>query len=72
VKLPEQLKNPLAIADVQFVVVEAGMEGKQAPLVPARVSLRAEEVGAHIIVYAVDLPTQPAKIIDHLRTDQAG
>ena len=36
--------------------VEVGVVGQQAPLVPARVAVRPEKVGAHVVVNAVNLP----------------
>ena len=44
------------VADVQLMVLESGMLAKEALLVPTGVSLGAEEVSAHVVVDAVDLP----------------
>jgi hypothetical protein len=38
-------------------------------LIPAGIALRAEEIGAHVIVYAMRLPAETAKIIDYFGTD---
>src|SRR5262249_36717960 len=45
---------------------------EQAPLPPAGIPFRAEEVGAHVVVYPVDLPAQPAEVVDDFRSDQPG
>ncbi len=43
----------------------------QTPLVPTRIARRAEEIGPHVVVYAVDIPTQCIEMLAHLRADQS-
>ena len=59
-----------AVANIQFVVMEVRMGGHEPALIPARVALGAEEVGAHVVVDAVDLPAELAEIVDDLRADK--
>jgi thymidine kinase len=54
------------------MVAKIFVRGEQATLVPARVASRAEEIGSHIIVHAVDFPAELAKVRDHFRTDETG
>jgi hypothetical protein len=65
----ESSKDGFPVADVQFIVAEAWMSCCQSALVPARVALRTEEVGPHVVINAVDLPPEPAEIIHDLRTN---
>jgi hypothetical protein len=58
--LGNQVENPLTVADVQFVVDEALEILLEALLVPAGVSLRAEENGSLVVIHAVDLVTKLA------------
>ena len=62
-----------AIADVEFVVDEAGELGGEAGLVPAGVARRAEEDGALVVVDAVDGVAEFAGEIDaDFGADEAG
>src|SRR5687767_9800227 len=39
--------------------------------IPTRVAARPEEVCTHVVIHAMHVPTQPAEVIHHLRTDQS-
>lgn len=41
-------------------------------LIPSGVPLRAEEVGAHVVIHAVNLPAQLTKIPDNFETNESG
>ena len=58
--LGNQVDDSLTVSDVQFVVNEAFEIFLEALLVPASVSLRAEEDGALVVINAVDLVTELA------------
>ncbi len=49
-----EIKNALTVADVEFVVSEAGDEIGEAFLVPARVALRAKKCRTLVVVQPVD------------------
>ena len=66
------LQHAGAVADVQLVVREAGVQvALQPPLVPAGIAAGAEEIGPHVVVHAVDVPAQGVEMRDHLRADQS-
>jgi len=65
--------DALAVADVEFVVDEAGELGGEAALVPARITRRTEEDGALVVVDAVDGVAEFFREIDaDFGTDEAG
>ena len=49
-----QCEHPGAVANIEFVVNEAGDGGGKTALVPAGISLRAEEYGTLVVVQAMD------------------
>jgi hypothetical protein len=51
------------------MMVELATYRGQTFLVPARISLRAKELGTHIIIDAVYLPTQRIEMSYNLRAD---
>ena len=69
-ELGEHFLHGRAIADVEFVVLKILVRGQQPTLVPASIATRAEEVRPHVIVHAVNLPPQTAKVGHHFRTNQ--
>ena len=71
--LLQQLEHALAIADVEFVVVEGFAKGLGEPaLVPTGVALRAEEYGALVVIDAVDFPTERGEVDTDFGTNEAG
>jgi len=62
----------LTVANVDLMVVEAGMSGNEPLLVPARVTLRSEKIGPHVIINAVDFPSALAKVVNHLGANKTG
>ena len=62
--------TPGAVANVQFVVREPLAGAFQPLLVPARVALRAEEIGPHVVVHAMHVPAQSVEMLGHFRADQ--
>ena len=71
-ELGDEIEDALAVADVEFVVVEVFDQLGQALLVPAGVTLRSEENGALVVVEAVDFPTEVGEVETNLRADEAG
>ncbi len=71
-EIGDKIENTLAIADVEFVVVEIFDQFGQTFLVPAGVALRPEENGALVVVEAVDFPTEAGEVQTNLRADEAG
>ena len=52
--------------------MEMAVGGEQTTLVPSGVSARPEEIGAHVVVHAMHLPTELAEVGDHFRADESG
>ena len=48
------------------------METPEAAPVPKRVAAGTEEIGAHVVVCAVNFPAEAAEVIHNFRTDEAG
>lgn len=57
-ELIQTIEDCFPIPDIEFMMVEAGVGTFQPLLIPTRVTLRAEEVGPHVVVDPVDLPTE--------------
>jgi hypothetical protein len=53
-QLFDQIKNPLAVTYIQFVVAEVRQGVAQTLLAPAGVTLGAEEDGALVVIDTVD------------------
>jgi hypothetical protein len=51
ISLPEQIEDWLSVSDVRVEVFEIGMYGLKSFHVPASVSIRAEKVRPHVVVY---------------------
>jgi hypothetical protein len=68
----QETVNAGAVADVEFVMVEPGMGGLEAALVPAGVTAGAEEIGAGVVVNAMNFPASLAEIVHNFRADEAG
>src|SRR5215813_13743966 len=62
----------LTVANVDLMVVEAGMSGNEPLLVPARVTLRSKKISPHVIINAVDFPSALAKVVNHLGANKTG
>ena len=58
------------VADIEFVMAKIWVEGLQAPLIPTRIALWTEEIGSHIVVDAVDFPSETAKVIHYFGSDE--
>jgi hypothetical protein len=71
-KFFKALKHVVATPNVQFHMLKFIVSLLKALLVPACVPVRTEKLGTSIIVNAVDRPASPAKVVNHLRTDQPG
>ena len=54
------------------MVLEAGDQSDQAFLVPAGITLLAEEDGALVVIKAVNFPAKGGKMEADFRADQAG
>src|ERR1700733_9097369 len=52
------------------MVTKTGVGGHKPALIPPCITLRAEEIGPHVVVNSVHLPTAPAEIIYDLRADE--
>lgn len=61
-----------AVADVEFVVAEIPVGIEEPLLVPAGVAAGSEEIGAHVVVDAVDGPSKAGEVGDHFGADEAG
>src|SRR5262249_8653629 len=59
-----------AIADVERMVCEALGDAAQALEVPGRIAVGSEEVAAHVVVDAVDLPATVVEERCSLRSDE--
>ena len=71
VETGDEVEHALAIADIEFVVMEIFDQLGEALLIPARVALRTEENGALVIVDAVDFPSKVGKMETDFRADEA-
>src|SRR5262249_58728453 len=64
-----ELVNPsqygLPITDVELWMGEVITDRLQPPLVPSSFTLRPEEVGAHVVVDAMDFPTKAVKMLNN-------
>ena len=70
--LLDQMENPLAVADIEFVMAKAGMILLQLLLPPSGIPLWAEEEGPLVIIDAMDNKAAPGKEFDCFRADKAG
>lgn len=68
----EASENRFAVSDVEFMMMETRELRLETLLVPTGVALRAEEIGAHVVVHSVDLPAKLAEILNDFRADEAG
>ena len=69
----DQFEEALAVADVDFVVVEGGAELiGEAGLVPAGIALGAEEGGALVVIDAMDGPAEGGEVDADFGADEAG
>jgi hypothetical protein len=70
-QLPDQLGDPVPLADVELVMREtrrgALNPGERFP----RIACGTEEVGAHVVVDSVDGPSRVGEMKDGLRADEA-
>ena len=66
-KAPENI-GP--VPDIKVMVTKIPANRFQTLLVPARIAVRPEEIGPHVIVNAMDLPTQFIEIRYHFRADK--
>src|SRR4029450_7089898 len=69
--ITHRVGQPSSIADVQAVVGEALRDPMQAFEVPGGVAIRTEEVTAHVVIHAMDLPTALVKEGHGLGANQA-
>src|SRR5439155_26215826 len=60
-----------AVADIELRVREAFRDRLKPPQVPGGVALRPEEVGAHVVVDADDLPSARIEITHGFGADQS-
>jgi hypothetical protein len=58
----EQVRNPLSVPDVQFMVLETMHCLLEAGLVPSGIALLPEEYGALVVVHSVDVVTLSGKV----------
>jgi hypothetical protein len=71
-ELLQQIQHGGAMPDVEFVVREIFVRSQEALLIPARVAAGAEKIGAHVVVHAVDFPTELAEMDDNFRANETG
>ena len=67
-----EVENALPVADVEFVVGEAGDEIGEAFLVPSRVALGSKKCGALVVIHPVNGTALPGKKEGNFRTDESG
>jgi hypothetical protein len=67
----QNLPNSLAIANIQLVMMEICNLAGQTRLIPAGVALGVEEGCALVVVDAMNLPPNLAKVLAYFRTDPA-
>lgn len=58
----EKIENALAIADIEFMMMKVLDLAGKAMLVPASISLGAEEGGALIVINAMNLPSTVCEV----------
>jgi hypothetical protein len=68
----DRFDDRFAIADIQFVMGKMFQFRGNALQVPTRVAFGAEELGAHVVINAVNVPTLGIKVLRDSRTDQTG
>jgi hypothetical protein len=68
----EARKYGLTVADVELVMLEPRVLGLETLLVPTGIALGAEEVSAHVVVHAVDCPTEVGEVVDDFGANEAG
>jgi len=68
-KLLEQRNHSNAVTYIELVVMKSLVERHKPALIPSRVALRTEEIGAHIVIDPVDVPAKTTEIVNHFRTD---
>jgi hypothetical protein len=62
----QQRQHCRASANIQFVMLEILVRRSEPLLVPTRIAARSEEIRAHIVVHAVNFPTELAKMFNDL------
>ena len=67
-----EVENALSVANVEFVVGEAGDEISEAFLIPARVALRSKKCRTLVVVHPVDRAALAGKKDGDFGTDEAG
>ena len=60
--LPDQRENRLPVANINVAVSKVGNGLRKSAQVPARITLRTKEIGAHIVVDADDLEPPATEI----------
>jgi len=70
-QLAHASENLLTIADIQLMMFECGVGGDESAAVPARIAGGAEEIGALIVVDAMNGPALAGKMPDNLGPDQS-
>jgi hypothetical protein len=66
----DQRRHAAPIPNIQFVVGKVAACRFQPPLIPTGVPLFAKEVGAHVIVYAVNTPSKSVEICNDFGTNE--
>lgn len=61
-----------SIANIEFEMLKGGPGVTQSLLIPASISLRAEEIAAHVVVDAKDAPIARGEVGGDFGADQAG
>ena len=70
-QLFEEIHHALPVANIQFVMLEIGKGLFESLEIPTGIALGAKEIGAHIIIHAMDAPSLPGKISDNFASNQA-
>ena len=67
----EAVEHTLSVSDIELVMLKGRVFGFESLLIPTGVTLRAEKVCPHVVVNAVNDPTQRRKVVNDFRADEA-
>ena len=64
--------NARTVANIEFVMMKHLISRLEPALIPSVITAGAEEIGAHVVIDAVNRPTFFGKVVHNFRTDEAG
>ena len=67
----EAVEHALSVSDIELVMLKGRVLGFESLLIPTGVTLRAEKVCPHVVVNAVNDPTQRRKVVNDFGADEA-